>query len=73
MRLFETHPENGRCVYVTPIQDMAENVYKDWQPKFDMLKKRTVMLTGETATDLKLIAKGTIFIPFYMQAKIVHL
>ena len=60
LRLFETQPENGRCVYVTPMQDLAEIVYNDWQPKFSMLGKRTVLLTGETATDLKLIAKGKI-------------
>ena len=62
LRLFETNPENGRCVYVTPMQDLAEIVYNDWQPKFAMLNKKTVLLTGETATDLKLIAKGNIII-----------
>merc|ERR1712051_272884 len=62
LRLFETQPDNGRCVYVTPMQDLAEIVYNDWQPKFAMLGKRTVLLTGETATDLKLIAKGNIII-----------
>lgn len=61
LRLFETNKE-GRCVYVTPIQDLSEIVYNDWQPKFAMLGKKTVLLTGETATDLKLIAKGNIII-----------
>ena len=62
LRLFETNPENGRCVYVTPVQDLAEIVYNNWQPKFADLNKKTVLLTGETATDLKLIAKGNIII-----------
>ena len=47
---------------MTPKQDLAEIVYNDWQPKFEKLNKRTVLLTGETATDLKLIAKGNIII-----------
>ena len=47
---------------MTPVQDLAEIVYNDWQPKFAMLNKKTVLLTGETATDLKLIAKGNIII-----------
>ena len=61
LRLFDTNP-TGRCVYVTPIQHLAEIVYAEWQPKFDKLGKKTVLLTGETATDLKLIAKGNIIV-----------
>ena len=61
LRLFDTNP-TGRCVYVTPVQNLAEIVYAEWQPKFDKLGKKTVLLTGETATDLKLIAKGNIII-----------
>ena len=61
LRLFETNPE-GRCVYVTPMQHLADSVYADWQPRFENLGKKTVLLTGETATDLKLIAKGNIII-----------
>lgn len=64
LRLFDTHKEGGggRCVYVTPMQDLAEIVYNEWQPKFATLGKKTVLLTGETATDLKLIAKGNVVI-----------
>ena len=58
LRLFENNPESGRCVYISPYQNLAEIVYNDWQPKFAELNKKTVLLTGETATDLKLIAKG---------------
>ena len=52
----------SRCVYVTPLQDLAEVVYADWQPKFGSLGKKVVLLTGETATDLKLIAKGNVVV-----------
>ena len=61
LRLFDTQ-EDGRCVYVTPMQHLADIVYADWQPKFGSLGKKVVMLTGETATDLKLIAKGHVVI-----------
>jgi len=61
LRLFDTNPD-GRCVYVTPLQDLAEVVYADWQPKFGSLGKKVVLLTGETATDLKLIAKGNVVV-----------
>ena len=61
LRLFDTNPE-GRCVYVTPVQELADIVLADWQNKFGALGKKTVMLTGETATDLKLIAKGHVVI-----------
>eukprot|EP00096_Caligus_rogercresseyi_P012340 TRINITY_DN5132_c0_g1_i1.p1 TRINITY_DN5132_c0_g1~~TRINITY_DN5132_c0_g1_i1.p1 ORF type:complete len:1550 (-),score=525.80 TRINITY_DN5132_c0_g1_i1:223-4416(-) len=61
-RLFETCEEGGRCVYVTPKQALAEIVYEDWQPRFGGLGKKTVLLTGETATDLKLIAKSHVII-----------
>jgi pre-mRNA-splicing helicase BRR2 len=38
-------------------------IYLDWQNKFALqLGKKVVLLTGETATDLKLLAKGNIVI-----------
>ena len=59
--MFDSNPE-GRCVYVTPMQELADIVLADWQNKFGALGKKIVMLTGETATDLKLIAKGHVII-----------
>lgn len=57
------HNPDGRCVYVTPIEALAELVYADWHNKFALqLGKKVVLLTGETGTDLKLLAKGNVVI-----------
>jgi len=54
---------DARCVFVTPKESMAEQIYHEWQNKFSLqLGKKVVMLTGETATDLKLLSKGNIII-----------
>ena len=38
-------------------------MYSEWQAKFgQQLGKKVVLLTGETATDLKLLAKGNVVI-----------
>ena len=59
LRLLTSSPDSAPCVYVTPIESLADLVYVDWQRKFGMqLGKKVVLLTGETATDLKLLAKG---------------
>ena len=64
LRLFGNKPEggSGRCVYIAPFQSVAETVYARWHNKFSGLGIRTVLLTGETATDLKLLAKGNIIV-----------
>jgi pre-mRNA-splicing helicase BRR2 len=41
---------------------LAELIYKDWMLKFGKNFKKVVLLTGETGTDLKLLAKGQIII-----------
>ncbi|WVZ00956.1 hypothetical protein V8G54_027025 [Vigna mungo] len=52
-----------RVVYVAPIEALAKERYRDWERKFGIgLKLRVVELTGETATDLKLLEKGQIII-----------
>ncbi|CAF3930211.1 unnamed protein product [Rotaria magnacalcarata] len=51
-----------KCVYVTPKEELAEIVRQDWDRRFATIDRKVVMLTGETATDLKLIAKGHIII-----------
>lgn len=62
LRVFAHNPE-GRSVYVTPLESLAQLVYQDWQHKFGrLLGKKVVLLTGETATDLKLLAKGNIIV-----------
>ena len=50
-------------MYVTPMQTLSEVIYHEWHNKFALqLGKKVVLLTGETATDLKLLAKGNIII-----------
>ena len=61
LRLFsaEKLKENPepKCVYVTPKEELAELVRQDWDRRFATIGRKVVLLTGETATDLKLIAK----------------
>lgn len=55
LRLFSQNNE-GRCVYLVPMDDLAEIVYAEWTVKFGSnLGLRVVMLTGETGTDLKVL------------------
>ncbi len=61
LRLFsneklQENPE-PKCVYVTPKEELAEIVRQDWERRFATIGRKVVLLTGETATDLKLIAK----------------
>ncbi|KAL0446212.1 UNVERIFIED_CONTAM: DExH-box ATP-dependent RNA helicase DExH12 [Sesamum latifolium] len=52
-----------RAVYIAPIEALAKERYQDWKKKFgEGLGIRVVELTGETATDLKLLEKGQIII-----------
>ncbi len=61
LRLFsnEKLKENPepKCVYVTPKEELAEIVRQDWDRRFATIGRKVVLLTGETAADLKLIAK----------------
>ncbi|TRZ02195.1 hypothetical protein DNTS_030428 [Danionella cerebrum] len=62
LRMLLHNPE-GRCIYITPMEALAEQVFLDWHQKFqDTLNKKVVLLTGETSTDLKLLGKGDIII-----------
>ncbi len=61
LRLFGKDP-NGKCVYVTPMESLASIVYKKWHAKFAGTDFKLVLLTGETSTDLKLLAKGNIIV-----------
>ncbi|KAF8792805.1 U5 small nuclear ribonucleoprotein 200 kDa helicase-like [Argiope bruennichi] len=62
LRLLSQNPD-GRCVYVTPKEPLADIIYADWTAKFaNAMGKKVVILTGETGTDLKLLARGNIII-----------
>lgn len=58
-----TQYSGGRCVYMVSKEALAELIYADWMIKFNnQLGKKVVLLTGETGSDLKLLAKGQIII-----------
>eukprot|EP00112_Aurelia_sp_Birch-Aquarium-sp1_P011482 Seg2414.1 transcript_id=Seg2414.1/GoldUCD/mRNA.D3Y31 product="U5 small nuclear ribonucleoprotein 200 kDa helicase" protein_id=Seg2414.1/GoldUCD/D3Y31 len=62
LHMLSQNPDS-KCVFVTPLQSLAEQAYVDWRTKFGIqLGKNVVMLTGETSADLKLLAKGNIVI-----------
>lgn len=53
-----------RAVYIAPIEALAMERFRDWEKKFGKkgLGLQVAALTGETATDLKLLEKGQIII-----------
>ncbi|KHJ42995.1 Sec63 domain protein [Trichuris suis] len=60
--LFKTNPD-GKCVYIAPLEPLCEIVYKRWHRLFgEHLDKCVCLLTGDSATDLKLLAKGQVII-----------
>lgn len=62
LRLF-AQQSDGRCVYLVSKESVADLVFADWQQKLaPVLGVKVVKLTGETATDLKLLAKGQIVV-----------
>jgi len=65
MRMFATAAREGggdHCVVITPKEELAEIMYTEWNDKFAKLGKKVILLTGETGTDLKLLAKGNVTI-----------
>ncbi|BES87457.1 U5 small nuclear ribonucleoprotein 200 kDa [Nesidiocoris tenuis] len=53
----------ARCLYVVAKESLAQIVYSEWHHKLSpLIGNRVVLLTGETATDLKLLAKGLVII-----------
>lgn len=63
LRLFQHNPDDGRCVYLVPNEALADLMFIDWHNKFgQLLGLRVVKLTGETGTDLKLLAKGQVIV-----------
>ena len=54
---------DARCVYVTPVEAVAELIYKEWRKRFEVnLGKKVALLTGETSTDLRLLSRASIII-----------
>lgn len=64
LRLFAHKPE-ARAVYLVAREALAEIVSRDWIERLGMhLNKKVVLLTGETGTDLKLLAKGQVILVY---------
>lgn len=63
LRMLQKGEAGGRCVYIAPVEALAKERLRDWESKFGRtLGVRVVELTGETATDMKLLEKGQIII-----------
>lgn len=60
-RMFSQKPD-GKVVFIAPLPAIARVRYADWNTRFGKIGKEVVMLTGETAQDLKLIELGQIII-----------
>ncbi|TWU78025.1 DEIH-box ATPase [Metarhizium rileyi] len=56
--------EAGRAVYIAPLQEVIDARLQDWQKRLAHLNggKEVVKLTGETATDLKILEKGDLIL-----------
>ncbi|XP_041761550.1 putative U5 small nuclear ribonucleoprotein 200 kDa helicase [Anopheles merus] len=63
LRLLSQNPA-GRVVYLVARDPLADLVFHEWHQRFSQssLGCKVVKLTGETGTDLKLIAKGQIIV-----------
>uniref|UniRef100_A0A7E4UNZ2 U5 small nuclear ribonucleoprotein 200 kDa helicase n=1 Tax=Panagrellus redivivus TaxID=6233 RepID=A0A7E4UNZ2_PANRE len=62
LRHFENNPES-KAVYVTLNEQVAARVCDEWNARIGTaLNKPFVLLTGETATDLKLLQRGSVIV-----------
>lgn len=72
MRMLQTHASEdgdkkfgGRCVYVAPLPQIAHERFLEWQERFGRQLQgsvRVAELTGESATDLKILEKSNIVV-----------
>ena len=61
LRMLNNNPK-GRCVYIAPLAQIADEVYAEWKAKFGRRGLNVEQLTGETATDLKLLERASIVV-----------
>ena len=61
---YARHRSRGKCVYVAPREEIAGSVYSNWEKRFGSILKsgQVVLLTGETAPDLRLLAEAKIIV-----------
>ncbi|SPO00855.1 related to ATP dependent RNA helicase [Cephalotrichum gorgonifer] len=57
-------PEHGKALYLAPFQELVDIRLKDWEKRLKHLRggKEIVKLTGETAADLDLLARGDLIL-----------
>ena len=55
-------PNNGRCIYIAPFQEVVDLQVAQWRQKFGKIQggKNIVALTGETSADLRLLESGDV-------------
>mmetsp|Transcript_13763 Transcript_13763/g.20677 ORF Transcript_13763/g.20677 Transcript_13763/m.20677 type:complete len:1176 (+) Transcript_13763:3-3530(+) len=55
---------SGKCVYVAPKDDIVDSVHKTWSKRLGSILQpnQVVKLTGETASDLRLLSEAKIVI-----------
>ena len=63
LRLLQTNPD-GKCVYVSPIDEVADQAFKDWATRYRTLFRtgQVVKLTGDAAADISLVAGAKIIV-----------
>mmetsp|Transcript_17823 Transcript_17823/g.25189 ORF Transcript_17823/g.25189 Transcript_17823/m.25189 type:complete len:2374 (+) Transcript_17823:76-7197(+) len=64
LRMLVTNPD-GKCVYVAPKDEVANNTFENWKERFGSLlslRGGVVKLTGETILDLKALASARIVV-----------
>lgn len=62
LRLFNASAD-AKCVYIAPRAELCELAWRSWESRFgSSLGKKCAILTGETASDLKLMSKSHLII-----------
>jgi len=63
LRMLVSDPR-GKSVYVAPREEIAGSIYSNWEKRFGSILKsgQVVLLTGETAPDLRLLAEAKIVV-----------
>lgn len=61
LRLFSQTPDK-KVVYVAPLKSLAKERLQDWIPRFEILKKSVVELTGDYTPDIESLNKAHVII-----------
>lgn len=61
LRLFSQTPDK-KVVYVAPLKSLAKERLQDWIPRFEILKKSVVELTGDYTPDIESLNRAHVII-----------